>query len=105
RDHNPNELCRVYRMSPEEARERGLGADGRISNLFQGANPVEPRNLRGSVYPGDRDLHAANQVTVQIHMLTLTDADGRALAVEVPVVAVWMPARLGAGWIVQDGAD
>jgi len=101
-DRDPNELCQVYRMSPTEARRRGLSADGKIKNLYQGANPVEPRRLRGTIYPGDGQLHAANRVTIQIHMLTLTDESERVLATNVPVVAVWVPSRLAAAWIVQD---
>src|SRR6266851_1932251 len=35
-------------------------------------------------------------------ILTLRDENGRQLATQVPVIAVWVPARLGAAWIVQD---
>jgi hypothetical protein len=44
-------------------------------------------------------------VTVQIHMLRLTQDSGQGdevIAVQVPVVAIWIPSRLGAPWIVQD---
>jgi hypothetical protein len=35
--------------------------------------------------------------------MTLMDKEERtALATRVPVVAVWVPSRLGAPWIVQD---
>ncbi len=100
-DRDLNELCHVYRMSPGEERQRGLKREGRITNLFQGAYPVE-RVRRGSIYPGDRELHAPNRVTIQIHLLRLTDVDNAELATQVPVVAVWVPSRLAAGWIVQD---
>jgi hypothetical protein len=101
-ERDPNELCQVFLMSGGQVRKRELSEDGRIKNLFQGENPVEPRSRRGSIYPGDRNIHAANRVTIQIHMLTLTDANDRPLATQVPVVAVWVPSRLAAGWIVQD---
>ncbi len=100
-EQNPNELCNVYRMSPDETRRRGLNAEGKISNLFQGAYPVE-RSRRGSVYPGDRELHHPNRVTIQVHMLTLTDQQNNIQGENVPVIAVWVPSRLAAGWIVQD---
>lgn len=103
-DRNPDELCTVYRMSQSEERgRRTLPEDGRLPNLFQGAYPVEPRSQRGSIYPGDREIHHANRVTVQIHMLDLRGEHGAELAESrVPVVATWVPARLAAGWIVQD---
>lgn len=101
-ERDANELCQIFRMSPGEVRERGLNDKGKIPNLFQGAYPVEPRNQRGSIYPGDREIHAPNRVTIQIHILTLTDAGDQPLATQVPVIAVWVPARLAAAWIVQD---
>ena len=101
-DRDPSESCDVYVMSPTETRRRGLNEEGRIPNLFQGAYPVEPRNLRGSIYSGDRDVRGPNRVSIQIHTLTLTDADDAPVADRVPVVAVWVPSRLGAPWIVQD---
>jgi hypothetical protein len=101
-DRDPNELCDIYLMSPTETRRRGLSEEGRIPNLFQGAYPVEPRSQRGSIYPGDRDIHAPNRVGIQIHMLTLTDSNDATVATSVPIVAVWVPSRLAAPWIVQD---
>jgi hypothetical protein len=101
-DGDPNELCDIYLMSPTETRRRGLSEEGRIPNLFQGAYPVEPRSQRGSIYPGDRDIHAPNRVSIQIHMLTLTDSNDATVAIAVPIVAVWVPSRLAAPWIVQD---
>lgn len=97
----PNELCSVYWMSPHETRRRSLKAEGRISNLFQGANPAK-KNGQGSVYPGDRELHHPNRVTIQLHILTLMDQQDNIQGENVPVIAVWIPSRLAAGWIVQD---
>jgi hypothetical protein len=102
-DRDEGELCDIYLMSPTETRRRSLNDESRIPNLFQGEYPVNPRNMRGSIYPGDRNIHAANRVTLQLHMVTLTDREDRSvIAANVPVVAVWVPARLGAPWIVQD---
>ena len=102
-DRDADEICDVYVMSPTETRRRRLNDEGRIPNLFQGEYPVNPRNERGSIYPGDREIHAPNRVTFQLHMVTLTDTEDRSVvAANVPVIAVWIPARLGAPWIVQD---
>ena len=100
-ERDPHETCTVYLMSPSEVRNRSVGEEGRIPNLFQGEYPVE-RSKRGSIYPGDRAIRAPNQVTIQIHMLTLTDRAERPLVARVPVVAVWVPSRLAESWIVQD---
>ena len=104
-EDNPDELCTVYRMSSGNSRERGVGEDERITNLFQGAAPVHPRERRGAVYPGDHALHDHATVTIQIHKLDLTRGKGSAKRVimsNVPVIAVWVPARLARGWVIQD---
>jgi hypothetical protein len=101
-ERDPTETCDIYLMSPTETRQRSLSEEGRIPNLFQGAYPVEPRNQRGSIYPGDREIHAPNRVSIQIHMLTLADTSGATVAERVPIVAAWVPSRLAAPWIVQD---
>ena len=102
-DRDDGELCDIYVMSPGETRRRTLSDEGRIPNLFQGEYPVEPRHLRGSIYPGDREIYAPNRVTLQLHRLTLADKEDRhVIATNVPVIAIWVPARLAAPWIVQD---
>ena len=99
---HPQELCTVYRMSPGARRERGVNGDGRISNLFQGAYPVA-RDRRGSIYPGDREIRTPDQVTIQIHLVDLTEgAAGEVLVGEVPILAVWVPSRLAMPWIAQE---
>ena len=98
---NPTERCAVYRVSPGFARRRGVDGSGRVTNLFQGAAPVNPPERRGSVYPGDRDIREPNSVTIQVHILTLTDADGNVVARDVPVIAVWVPSRMALPWIAQ----
>jgi hypothetical protein len=100
-EDNPDEPCIVYRMSPNFRRQRGVDETGAVTNLFQGEAPVHPRELRGTIYPGDRALRDADIVTVQVHMLDLTRNDS-VVAREVPVVAVWVPARLGRAWIAQE---
>jgi hypothetical protein len=52
------------------------------------------------VYPGDREIHAPNELTIQIHTLRVTHA-GAEVEVDVPAVAVWVPRAMGASWISQ----
>ena len=100
-EQNPDEVCTVYRMSGGRRRQRGIDEDGEVTNLFQGEAPVQPRALRGTVYPGDRNIRHNDNVSVQIHNLDLTRDD--VVAVEnVPAIAVWVPARLARAWIAQE---
>jgi hypothetical protein len=102
-EQNPAETCTIYKMSPNYSRERGIDDRGRVKNLFQGAAPVNPPDRRGSVYPGDREIHEPNSVTIQIHVLSLTqDNQDVIVARDVPVVAVWVPSRMAIPWIVQN---
>ena len=107
RDNDPNELCTVYQMSSGTSRQRHVDEDGRIPNLYQGAAPVHPRERRGEIYPGDRELYDHETVTIQIHMLDLTRTEEvtqreEVIKGNVPVLAVWVPARLAQGWVIQD---
>ncbi|HXQ74541.1 MAG TPA: Z1 domain-containing protein [Pyrinomonadaceae bacterium] len=99
------ETCVIYRMSPAERRRRGIDRNGEVTNLFQGEAPVMPRDRRGEIYPGDRAIRDANRVTIQIHTLDLTQVDdgrgGPVIMENVPVLAVWVPARLARGWLNQ----
>ena len=99
-ERDPDEPCTVYRMSPVTGRERGVDASGKVTNLFQGQAPVNPPARRGEVYPGDQAIREDDQVSVQIHVLDLT-RDGAVVRENVPVLAVWVPARLAVGWIDQ----
>jgi hypothetical protein len=106
-EDDPDEVCTVYRMSPAERRRRGIDDNGEVTNLFQGAAPVEPRERRGEVYPGDQAIREDENVTIQIHALDLTPkSEGRGtrtiIMENVPVIAVWVPARLARGWLNQE---
>jgi hypothetical protein len=102
-EQDGNERCTIVRMSPNFARQRGVDEDGRVLNLFQGAAPVRPLELRGSIYPGDREIHEPDAVTIQVHTLSLTQGEGDpVVARDVPVIAVWVPARMAIPWVVQD---
>lgn len=100
-EEDPEERCTIYQMSPGARRQRGVTNDGKISELFQGADPVNPIERRGDVYPGDREIHDDNTVSIQIHTLYLTQ-QGNIVKESVPVIAVWVPERLGTPWIYQD---
>ncbi|MGC1890864.1 MAG: hypothetical protein WA709_33120, partial [Stellaceae bacterium] len=93
--------CTVYWMSPAARRRRGVDENGEVTQLFQGEAPVQPRERRGEVYPGDRAIRDNDAVTIQLHTLDLTREDVVILE-DVPVVAVWVPARLARGWVSQD---
>lgn len=100
-ERDPSETCTVYQMSGGRVRERGVDANGEITNLFQGEAPVMPRELRGTLYPGDRAIKDPDTISVQIHMLDLTQ-ENQTIMENVPVVAVWVPARLECGWLIQE---
>lgn len=97
-DHGA-EQADVYRMRPAgiedgiEVSRRRL-EDDKIQQLFQGEQPKAPQ-----IYPGDDEVHG-DFVTVQIHRLDLT-RDGKVVAADVPVLAVWVPERLGVAWLIQ----
>lgn len=98
---NPDESCTIYRMSGGRRRERGVDEDGEVLNLYQGEAPVQPRDQRGTVYPGDRRIRDHDNISVQIHNLNLT-REGVVVAENVPVLAVWVPARLAHAWVAQE---
>ena len=100
-EDDPDEVCTIYRISPVTRRVRGIDENGEVTNLFQGEAPVHPRERRGEVYPGDRAIRDSDNVTVQIHTLNLT-RDNLDIAQSVPILAVWIPARLARAWVAQD---
>jgi hypothetical protein len=100
-EDDPSEMCRIYRMSGGARRQRGVDDSGEVANLYQGEFPVFPRDQRGNVYPGDRAIRDDENVSVQIHTLVLTRSDG-VVAEDVPVLAVWVPARLARAWLAQE---
>jgi hypothetical protein len=103
-EESREEECSIYRMSSGASRKRHVDDDGQIANLYQGEAPTFPRDQRGSVYPGDRNIRGADQVTIQVHMLTLIHGQGsdeREVAQGVPVLAIFVPARMARPWISQ----
>ncbi len=96
RDH-PNELCDVYVMRPDDGGRRAINAKGEIDNIFQGSNRQVGDPL---YYPGDRDVHSVDRLTIQLRRLSLTK-DGAEVATDVPVLAIWVPAAMEQAWLVQ----
>lgn len=100
---DPDATCSVYEMSQGETRERSLNNIGHIPNLFQGAYPVNPPEQRGEIYAGDREIHAADDVTVQVHRLDLKNRESGEIVFDGVVnVAVWIPPSLPGDVLIQD---
>lgn len=76
--------CDLYLMSRGDRRGRAVLANGSIENVFQGANP-------GTGYPGDREIHAGERFTVQVHHVDLHRKDGSEVAADTRVIAVHIP--------------
>jgi Z1 domain len=91
-EDDANAQAVVYLMSGGSARTRGIYATGRVKQFFQGAAPVNPPNLRGSIYPGDREIKVDGVVTVQVRRLNLTNEQDVVVAEDVPFLAVTLPA-------------
>lgn len=100
---NEAETARVYRMRPGFGGVRDVDSTGRISSirrLFQGPTRVGASGSRQYSYPGDMAFRDADCVTVQIHRYDLC-REGAIVARQMPVIAVWVPARMRLDWIVQ----
>ena len=90
-------------MSSGVLRERTISETGEIPNLFQGDAPVNPRERRGEVYPGDRNIHHPRDVTIQVHRLSILQHETHELAFEdVVSIAVWIPDGLAGDVLIQD---
>ena len=92
-DKNSDIYCTIYKMSPKTGRKREVDEHGVISNLFQGEAPVEPRSLRGTVYPGDRNIRDNDNISLQIHNVTLTQ-NNHIVVENVKILAIWIPKHL-----------
>ncbi len=97
---NPEAGSVVFQMSGGRPRMR-QATDGRIHNLFQGPHP----DAQGATYPGDRQIHAREQLTVQLHNVSFTEgpAVGGVIRLrDVPIVTLWMPPAIAIDAIQQD---
>ncbi len=103
-ENSCQEVCTIYIMSPftKKHRSRGIDEKGEITNLFQGEAPVNPAKERGTYYPGDRNIRDIDNVTVQIHTLSIKKRKSNVVIHDdVPVIAVWVPARLKFNWVAS----
>lgn len=95
RDENPSLKCPIYKMRPSQSWNRTVDDNGKVLQLFQGANP-------SSNYRGDREIRVNDQISVQIHRLNLTRKDnGQRVASNVPVLAIWIPRAYGIHFVQQ----
>jgi Z1 domain len=100
---NPDATCIVYRMSGGIVRDRDVKENiDELRRLFQGAYP----DTKGEIYPGDSKVRVKGELTIQIHALrVLNRKKRRVLAEDVPAIAVFVPAEMTAGWLVQEEED
>ena len=73
---------------------------GVLINLFQGEH-YDPSEEKSRLYPGDRAIRKEDAVSVQIHELEVSRNDGLTVS-DVFTIAVWIPRRLSASWVVQE---
>ncbi len=95
-DENSGATCTVYHMSGGKPRERSVNGDDEIPTLFQGAHP----DAKGAIYPGDRAVRNKNELTIQIHNLTVKTPEGSITGV--PTVAIWVPKTMSNPWLAQE---
>lgn len=93
-EDNPEATCSVYLMSGGAIRERRVGVDNEIGQLFQGKN-------ENTGYPGAREIRGPG-LTIQIYRLNIINSSGDLLVSDVPTVAVWVPSEMAEGWLVQE---
>jgi len=97
---NPEAACTLYEMSGGLARERTINSDGEIAQLLQGAAPVNPPERRGEIYPGDREMHSDDEITIQVHNLDLRSEAG--VIEDVVNIAVWIPPGAAGDVLIQE---
>jgi hypothetical protein len=103
-EDNPVATCTVFVMRPNAPiANRKRESDDTLGNFFQGENPSKGPNV-GEIYPGDRNIRAATDLTIQLHALRLTpheDGEDHTTYDRVWVVATYVPQPVGKSWIVQ----
>jgi hypothetical protein len=99
-EQHSDAACTVYQMSKGQPRERSINSDAEIPNLFQGANYDESVTPPQIVYPGDREIRADGQLTIQIHTLEVKNG-ASVLVRDVPALTVWVPRAMAAPWLSQ----
>jgi hypothetical protein len=95
-ENNADAICTVYEMSKGLVRERTVDSNDQVPNLFQGAHP----DSKGTIYPGDRNIKKNEQLTIQIHNLTVKTEEGD--IPQVAAIAVWVPKVMSNAWLSQE---
>lgn len=81
----------IYLMSKGQHRNRGLTRKDEILQLFQGKNPKTGE----VIYPGDSEIRDYNNLTIQIHNLSLENKETGEPPKNVYTIAVWIPDTIG----------
>jgi hypothetical protein len=88
---HPGATASVILMSSGRERKRSIDPKTlEITNLFQGAYPVEVKQ-RGSIYPGDVKIATEDDITIQVHIVTLhkgTTTGGEPFEKKAPMLAL-----------------
>ena len=74
-----------------------------LGNFYQGANP-STGPAQGSIYPGDREIRHASDLTIQLHTFELHPhdaAEDKTIYPRVSLVATHVPLEIGRDWLVQ----
>ena len=82
----------IYLMKKGEIRKRRLTNKDEIQQLFQGKNPNKGEGE--VIYPGDREIKDAANLTIQIHNLELLDRQTGEIFKNVYSIAVWIPEEM-----------
>jgi hypothetical protein len=97
----PEATCTVYRMKKGLRRGRTVNDDEVLSWLFQGPNYADAAKS-DVIYPGDERIRSSG-LTIQIHTLQVRVKNpAQVIANNVPAIAVWVPAPMRRGWLVQE---
>ncbi len=86
-------------------RNRSLDENSELPSsgaFFQGASIGRGQYKTGEVYAGDRAVFSADELTIQIHLLTLNTREGALVCERAPAVAIKLPAAMGSDTLIQD---
>ncbi len=100
-EQDGGETAVVYRMRPQFQSRRGVYANGRIRQVFQGPTRMPGSSAERYSYPGDREFLDRSRVSVQIHYFNL-NRNKVPIAHNRPVIAIWVPKRMHLNWLVQN---
>ena len=100
-EDNPDETAVIYRMRPRYRPGRRVNEHGRVRELQQGPTRATGKSEERYSYPGDLAFRVDDEVTVQIHHIDLMDKERNTIALDVPVLAVWVPDRMGQHFLFQ----